>query len=137
LADAFKPTKAAILKVRLGLARGHATMRARPAAMIQVPVGRPLSDESSPSREWRSAAFSLVLAVGNVGLVTAVMLLFDRQLASNLVPITYLIPVIFAATQWGVWHAMLASLVAMAAADFFFFTPLYSLRVDDPKEAVD
>jgi two-component system sensor histidine kinase KdpD len=32
---------------------------------------------------------------------------------------------------------MLASIAGMAAADFFFFTPLYSFRVDHPQEAVD
>jgi K+-sensing histidine kinase KdpD len=81
--------------------------------------------------------FSLMMSVANVGLVTLGLLPFDRLFAANLVPIAYLVPVIFAATQWGVWHAMLASIAATAAADFFFFAPLYSFRVDDPKEAVD
>jgi K+-sensing histidine kinase KdpD len=72
-----------------------------------------------------------------VGLVTAVLMLFDHRLALNLVPIAYLIPVIIAATQWGVWPATLASVAGTAAADFFFLTPLYSFQVDDPQEAVD
>jgi len=80
---------------------------------------------------------SLAMSVANVGLITAVLLVFDRHLAANLVPIAYLPAVIFAATQWGVWHALLASIAGMAAADFFFFTPLFSFRVDDPQEAVD
>ena len=43
----------------------------------------------------------------------------------------------FAATRWGIWPAAVASIAAVAAADFFFFAPLYSFRIDDPQEAVD
>ena len=77
------------------------------------------------------------MSVANVGLITAILFPLDLHLAASLVPIAYLPAVIFAATQWGVWHAMLASLAGMAAADFFFFTPIYTFRVDDPQEAVD
>ena len=72
-----------------------------------------------------------------VGLVTALLLLFDRKLALNLVPIAYLVPVIVAATRWGIWPATLASIAGTGAADFFFLPPLYSFQIDDPQEAVD
>jgi K+-sensing histidine kinase KdpD len=72
-----------------------------------------------------------------VGLVTAVLFLLDHKLALNLVPVAYLIPVIIAATQWGIWPATLASVAGTAAADFFFLPPYYSFQVDDPQEAVD
>ncbi len=77
------------------------------------------------------------MSIANVGLVTAALLAFDTNIAAMLVPIAYLPVVMFAATQWGAWHAMLASVAGMAAADFFFFPPIYSLRVEDPSEAVD
>jgi K+-sensing histidine kinase KdpD len=77
------------------------------------------------------------MSLVSVGLVTAVLLLFDRALAANLVPIAYLIPVIIAATRWGIWPATLASIAGMAAADFFFFPPIYSFQVDDPQEVID
>lgn len=79
----------------------------------------------------------LLWSVGSVAIITAVLLVLDEPIAANLVPIAYLIPVIFAATRWGIWSGTLASLTAIAAADFFFFTPLYSLRVDSPQEAID
>ena len=60
-----------------------------------------------------------------------------RAVAANLVPVAYLIPVIVAATQWGIWPATLASIASMAAADFFFFPPIYSFQVEDPQEAID
>jgi K+-sensing histidine kinase KdpD len=77
------------------------------------------------------------MSVANVGLITAILFPLDLHLAASLVPIAYLPAVIFAATRWGVWHAMLASVAGMAAADFFFFTPIYTFRVDDPQEAID
>jgi K+-sensing histidine kinase KdpD len=77
------------------------------------------------------------MSVANVGLVTAALLTLDIQIAAMLVPIAYLPAVIFAATQWGAWHALSASVAGMAAADFFFFPPIYSFRVEDPSEAVD
>src|ERR1700760_1224144 len=78
-----------------------------------------------------------LLAMAGIGLVTPVLLPIDRTVAADLVPLAYLIPVIFAGTRWGIWPAMLASIVAMAAADFFFLEPLYSFRVDNPLEAID
>lgn len=78
-----------------------------------------------------------LLSASGIGVVTALLLALDRELATNLVPIAYLIPVMFAATRWGIWPAMVASIVGIAAVDWFFFAPLYSFRVDDPQEAVD
>jgi K+-sensing histidine kinase KdpD len=79
----------------------------------------------------------LLLSLICVGLITAVLLLLDQTVAVNLVPIAYLIPVIVAATQWGIWPATLASIASMAAADFFFFPPIFSFQVEDPQEVVD
>jgi K+-sensing histidine kinase KdpD len=73
----------------------------------------------------------------SVGAVTGLMLLLDREFAANLIPIAYLIPVIFAATRWGIWPATLASVLATAAADFFFTTPRYSFWMDDPQQVID
>jgi len=85
----------------------------------------------------RNDVLPLLLSVVNVGLVTAALLVLDHVAAANLVPIAYLIPVMFAATRWGIWPAVLASIAGMAAADFFFFAPIYSFQVEDPQEAVD
>ena len=79
----------------------------------------------------------MLLSFLSVGLVTAVLLPLDQPVAANLVPIAYLLPIIFAATRWGIWPATLASIAGMVEADFFFFPPLYSFRVEDPQEAID
>jgi K+-sensing histidine kinase KdpD len=95
-------------------------------------------DEGRPSyRILQQDILPLLMSFMCVGLATAVLLLLDRTVAVNLAPIAYLIPVIVAATRWGIWPATLASVAGTAAADFFFLPPLYSFRVEDPQEAVD
>ncbi len=93
-------------------------------------------DEQPRSVMWTDV-LPLLWSVGSIAVITAILFVLDEPIAANLVPIAYLIPVIFAATRWGIWSGTLASLTAIAAADFFFFTPLYSLRVDNPQEAID
>ena len=97
----------------------------------------PLEEELPPHRVLLTSIFPLLMSLVWVGLVTAALLSFEQTLALSLVPIAYLIPVIVAATQWGIWPATLASVSATVAADFFFVPPLNSLRIDDPQEAVD
>jgi two-component system sensor histidine kinase KdpD len=86
---------------------------------------------------WRTQVVPLMLSFVGVSVVTAVLLPLEQNAAANLVPIAYLIPVIFAATRWGIWPATLASIASMVEADFFFFPPVYSFRVEDPQEVVD
>jgi K+-sensing histidine kinase KdpD len=78
-----------------------------------------------------------LLSLAGIGAVTAALLLLDQAVAFSLVPITYLIPVIVAATRWGIWPATVASIASAAAADFFFTTPHYSFWIDNPQDIVD
>ena len=91
----------------------------------------------APRNSLQANVTPLLLSLGGVSLVTALLLLLHHSVAASLVPIAYLIPVIVAATRWGIWPATLASVVSMAEADFFFFPPLYSFQVEDPQEAID
>jgi K+-sensing histidine kinase KdpD len=95
------------------------------------------NEEPASLRILQTEVLPLLLSLASVGLVTAVLLFLDQAVAVNLVPIAYLIPVIIAATQWGIWPATLASIASMAAADFFFFPPIFSFQVEDPQEVVD
>jgi K+-sensing histidine kinase KdpD len=79
----------------------------------------------------------LLLSFGGVSLVTALLLLLEQPVATTLVPIAYLVPVIVAATRWGIWPATLASFASMVEADFFFFPPVFSFQVEDPQEVID
>lgn len=121
----------------LTLGRLFATKRGRPTRLSSPTAGIIALDEAAPVRLPWQAVGPLLLSVASIGLVTAGLLALNQTLATSLVPVAYLIPVIFAATRWGIWPAMAASITGVVAADLFFFAPIYSFRVDDPQEAVD
>jgi K+-sensing histidine kinase KdpD len=91
----------------------------------------------TPESFFRAEVVPSIMALAGVALVTALLLMVGPRVAVTLVPVTYLIPVMFAATRWGIWPATLASIASMAAADFFFFPPLYSFQLDNPEEVID
>jgi K+-sensing histidine kinase KdpD len=112
------------------------------AARVHPVQGQPKRNPRSAtdlrlSDSLRTTVLPLLLTTLAVGLVTAILFVLNLAIATTLVPIAYVIPVIVAATRWGIWPATLASIAGMAAADFFFFTPYYSFWVDTPQEAVD
>jgi K+-sensing histidine kinase KdpD len=113
------------------LAEAHVSLAERESSALQP-------DKELPSHAFlRTEVLPLLMSLLAVGLVTALLMLLDQTVAANLVPIAYLIPVIIAATQWGIWPATLASIASMAAADFFFFPPIFSFQVEDPQEVID
>jgi K+-sensing histidine kinase KdpD len=95
------------------------------------------AEELSWHRFLLAKTLPLTLSLLCVGLATGGLLLIDRFLPSNFVPIVYLVPVIIAATRWGTWPAIAAAVSGAAAADFFFFPPYYSFRLDEPQAMID
>ena len=95
------------------------------------------SSNLAPRGFLQTDVVPLLLSLGSVSLVTALLLLLEQTVAASLVPIAYLVPVIIAATRWGIWPATLASIASMAEADFFFFPPIFSFQVEDPQEVID
>jgi two-component system sensor histidine kinase KdpD len=53
------------------------------------------------------------------------------------VSIVYLMPVLFSATRWGVFPAVVAAVASIAASAFFFYPPIYSLEVHNPLHLLD
>ena len=100
-------------------------------------LGPQFDEEVTSRRYFRANVLPLLKSLGCVSLVTGGLLLLDRIIPINLVPLAYLIPVAIAATRWGTWPAIAAAIASGAAADFFFFPPFYSFRIDDPQEVVD
>jgi K+-sensing histidine kinase KdpD len=96
-----------------------------------------LNDEPPWRRFLLTNALPLTMSLLLVGLVTSGLSLIARFVPPNLVAVVYLIPVVIAATRWGTWPAIAAAIGGAAAADFFFTTPFYSFRMDDPQEIVD
>ena len=118
-------------------------MAQKPAKVGARPVGsgnriaEQAQEDLALHRCLQTGVLPLVKSLLYVGVVTAALLLLDQRRALSLAPISYLIPVIIAATRWGIWPATLASVASTGAIDFFFTTPRYSFWVDDPQEVVD
>jgi K+-sensing histidine kinase KdpD len=128
-------TEARSLESDLPIIRKLAKARTRLAGRNEAVLH--LDNELPQHRLLRKHILPLLMSIACVCLVTAILLLFDHAIAFNLVPIAYLIPVIIAATRWGIWPATLASVAGTGAADFFFIPPFFSFQVDDPQEAID
>jgi K+-sensing histidine kinase KdpD len=93
------------------------------------------SDNRSGSRR---GLFGAVMALLSVALATAVIMIFRGVLpVLNIVTIVYLVPVVVAAVWWGIWPATLAAVTGALAADYLFYPPVYSFRIDDPQNIAD
>ena len=60
------------------------------------------SNTLAPRSFLQTDVVPLLLSFGSVSLVTALLLLLEQTVATSLVPIAYLVPVIIAATRWGI-----------------------------------
>src|SRR5277367_5535009 len=93
------------------------------------------------ARIWRrvilDGGLPLAMSLTLVGAATLGLLLIGRFFPANLAPIVYLIPVMLAASWWGTWPAIVAAIASAASADFFFYPPYFSFRLDDPQAAID
>jgi two-component system sensor histidine kinase KdpD len=71
-----------------------------------------------------------------VAAVTAalILIIFETGLANG--SVAYLIPVLIAATRWGIVPAIVAAVCGVLASAFFFYPPLYSFRIADPQEVL-
>jgi two-component system sensor histidine kinase KdpD len=78
-----------------------------------------------------------IYAVGLVAAMTLVLSVAQSFLDIRHVSIAYVIPVLIAAIRWGVVEASISALSAIAAAAFFFYEPIYDLRVEDTVQIVD
>jgi K+-sensing histidine kinase KdpD len=103
----------------------------------KVRVAPPFDEMPHSRRIFVTQVAPLLKSLTCVCIATVALLLLDRVLPFNLLPVIYLIPVVIAATRWGTWPAIAAALAGGAAADVFFFTPFYSFTMDNPQEVVD
>jgi K+-sensing histidine kinase KdpD len=82
-------------------------------------------------------AIPVAMALALVWLATTGLVVLSDFVSLNLVPLIYMLPVILVAAQWGIVPALVAAVAGAAAADFFFFPPLYSFRIHDPRHVID
>ena len=78
-------------------------------------------------------AIPLVATLALVWLATISLVVVNYFVQFNLVPLLYMLPVVVAATQWGVVPEIVAAVAGAAAADFFFYPPLYTFRSAIPR----
>ena len=82
-------------------------------------------------------AIPLVATLALVWLATISLVVINYFVPFNLVSLLYMLPVVVAATQWGVVPGIVAAVAGAAAADFFFYPPLYSFWIRDPQDVID
>jgi len=108
-------------------------------------AGLPIRDGNAISARFRAAWLVLLTAnaipIGAtfalVWLATVSLVVLNYFVAYNLVSLVYMLPVVVAATQWGIGSGILAAVAGAAAADFFFYPPFYSVWIRDPQNVVD
>jgi K+-sensing histidine kinase KdpD len=89
---------------------------------------------------WMSSATigarGVVLSLALVALTTAVVLVVGSSFPPNLIPLIYMLPVVLAATRWGTTAGLVAAFAGAAAADFFFYPPIYSFWLQSGQDVV-
>jgi K+-sensing histidine kinase KdpD len=92
----------------------------------------------TPRVAWiTEQARGTALALATVAAVTALIGLARLTYKFEHITILYLIPVLVAALRWGIVPAVAAALAGIAAPAYFFYAPIYDLRVQDPDQIID
>ena len=86
---------------------------------------------------WRKQLRGVGLTLCLVGGITALLFVLILQIGLSQGSSVYLIPVVIAATRWGIVPAVVAAICGVLASAFFFYPPLYSFRITDPQEAIN
>ncbi|MCX7298612.1 MAG: DUF4118 domain-containing protein [Hyphomicrobiales bacterium] len=84
-------------------------------------------------KELRGLLLTFCLVVAT----TALIFLIIMQIGLTHGTVAYLIPVLIAATRWGIVSALFAAFLGVVASAFFFFEPLYSFHITDPQEVIN
>jgi len=84
-------------------------------------------------QEARGIGMAVLLVAG----LTVIMIGLIEEAGLTHGSVLYLIPVMIAATRWGLLAALAAAVTGGLAAAFFFYPPRYSFYIRDPQEVVD
>jgi len=92
------------------------------------------NDEARSGRpfNWSGTSIGLALVAATTGGAVAVA----SWIGPNSVDLLYLIPVIATATLFGLRPALIASVSAALAYNFFFLPPIYTFTISDPQNAI-
>jgi len=97
----------------------------------EQPESQPVAPRHATATDWKG----YIAAVIAVALATAIGFPFQHKLRfeNTNVLMLYLLAVLWVATRYSRWAATLASLLAVAAFDFFFVPPYFTFTVQDEK----
>ncbi len=79
----------------------------------------------------------ILLTLAMVAAVTAFVYFVVVETGLGHGSVVYLVPVVIAATRWGIASAIFAAVCGVLASAFFFYPPLYSFRITDPHEVLN
>ncbi len=82
--------------------------------------------------KYRPTDFVFTLVA--VAATTVALILLRARLSTQVIALLYLLPVMLSATRWGLLPALVASLAAFFAFNYFFLVPTYTFVVSDPEE---
>jgi two-component system sensor histidine kinase KdpD len=85
----------------------------------------------------RKELHGVLMTLGLVAILTAVLFVLVWQIGLAHGSVVFLVPVVIAATRWGIVSAVVAANCGVLASAFFFYPPLYSFRIKDPQEVID
>ena len=85
----------------------------------------------------RKESRGILPTIGMVVAVTLGVYLVISETGLHHGSVVYLIPVVIAATRWGIVAAIFAAVCGVLASAFFFYPPLYSFRITDPHEVLN
>jgi two-component system sensor histidine kinase KdpD len=71
-------------------------------------------------------------SIAMVAVAVGVSYLIDRLVALQNLSLVFLTAVLFSALRYGLWPSIMASLLSVAAYNFFFIPPLYTFTIADP-----
>jgi len=77
------------------------------------------------------------MTLGLVAILTLVLFAMVWGLGLEHGSVVYLLPVVIAATRWGIVQAIVAAVCGVLASAFFFYPPLYSFRITNPQEVLN
>jgi K+-sensing histidine kinase KdpD len=78
----------------------------------------------------------IVATLALVWFATVALVVANSFAPLDFVPLIYMLPVVVAATQWGIVPGLVAAVAGAAAADFFFYPPLYSFWLQNPQDVI-
>src|SRR5215831_556904 len=92
---------------------------------------------ASVRRRIQDDALSGLKSLLLVGITTIALLVLDQFFSLRHLTLIYLVPVVIAATNWGMVAALIAAIASGGTTVFFFYPPIYSFLIEDPQHLIE